>query len=87
MKKGIATILMAICLVLGCVCVLKIATHSEIAKQDQVQETFVVIENGRTYDIVYDKQTRVMYCISSAGYNRGNLYPLYNADGTLKLYD
>jgi len=33
----------------------------------------------------YDKDTKVMYVVY-ASYNKGGMTPLYNPDGTLKLY-
>jgi hypothetical protein len=33
----------------------------------------------------YDKDTKVMYVVYAKGY-RGGMTPLYNPDGTLKLY-
>lgn len=88
MKNAVEIILLAVCLSLCCACETRIATKTEIAEQEQNQEAFVVLEDdGRTYAIVYDKKTRVMYCMSKGGYNNGNLYPLYNADGTLRLYE
>lgn len=47
---------------------------------------FINVENGETkytnYSIVYDYETRVMYIIEY----RGGISPLYNADGTLRVY-
>ena len=36
--------------------------------------------------VVYDKNTGVMYFLESSGYRFG-ITPIYNADGSLKLYD
>ena len=38
------------------------------------------------YALYYDKDTKVMYMFVKHGYGAG-LTPLYNADGTLKLYE
>lgn len=38
--------------------------------------------SGTSYGVYYDLETKVMYIISS----RGGIFPLYNADGSLKLY-
>lgn len=43
-----------------------------------------------TYQIVYANDTKVMYLISyNNSYNQGayGITPLYNADGTLQIYD
>ena len=36
--------------------------------------------------VSYDKNTKVMYFIEEAGYSFG-ITPIYNSDGTLKLYE
>jgi hypothetical protein len=38
-------------------------------------------------EIVYDKDTKVMYSISNGTYNRGTLTVLLNADGTPKIWE
>ena len=55
---------------------------------------FVCIGTSSTFDdgyvlcyvLYYDKSTKVMYMFVKHGYGAG-LTPLYNADGTLKLYE
>ena len=42
--------------------------------------------NSGWYALYYDKDTKVMYMFVKHGYGAG-LTPLYNADGTLKLYE
>ena len=37
---------------------------------------------GSTYEVYYDLETKVMYIIAY----HGGISPLYNADGSLKLY-
>lgn len=47
-------------------------------------------KNYNTYQIVYANDTKVMYLISyNQHYNQGayGITPLYNADGTLQIYD
>lgn len=56
-----------------------------------LQDTnFVCLGVAGTFDggsiLFYDKSTKVMYLFIKHGYGAG-LTPLYNADGTLKLYD
>lgn len=47
---------------------------------------FVVIQNYGAYSIVYDRDTKVMYSMSYASYNRGSVSPLYEQDGSLRIY-
>lgn len=47
---------------------------------------FTRVEAGGFFDVVYDKDTKVMYVISTGYYNGGNFTLLVNADGTPKLW-
>lgn len=58
------------------------------------EEMFVVVQENREYDIVYDKETKVMYIYSkgSNGYgtmynNRGMFTLLVDEDGKPKLWN
>lgn len=48
---------------------------------------FVCIETTKNWKVVYHKDTKVMYAVSNRRYNRGVFSPLYNADGTLQIYE
>ena len=43
----------------------------------------VKIESGVSETIYYDRNTKVMYCLIN---EYSGITPIYNADGTLKLY-
>lgn len=78
MKKILAVIACAGILLAGC-------GAGYTTKQE---ETFyTTVYNGPTYEIVYDNHTRVMYHMSDISYNSGDLTPLYNADGTLRVWE
>lgn len=47
---------------------------------------FVEIERGGTYRIVYQKENKVMYAVSSSGYNAGNFTLLVDENGDPMLY-
>ena len=47
---------------------------------------FVEIERGGTYRIVYQKENKVMYAVSSSGYNAGNFTLLVDENGYPMLY-
>lgn len=53
---------------------------------DSVYCDFEVVEETDYYSIVYDRHTRVMY-IHVSGYYSAVITPIYNADGTVKLYE
>lgn len=46
------------------------------------ESTFVEVEEGYNYFIVYDKDTKVMYRVTSYGCD-----PLFNSDGSLKIWE
>ena len=48
---------------------------------------FIKVEDASIYDVVYHKDTKVMYVISRGGYNQGTFTILVNADGTPMLYE
>lgn len=47
---------------------------------------FVKVEGCGTFDIVYDRDTKVMYAVSPSDHNFGNVTMLVNADGTPKVW-
>lgn len=59
-------------------------TNNSIKADDSV---FITISYKDEYQIVYDRETKVMYAMSDGNYNRGNFIMLVNADGTPKLYE
>ena len=58
-----------------------LTTQPEVPK-----DLLVTIQKGRNYKIVYDRETKVIYTMTDGKYNTGELFPMYNADGSLKLY-
>ena len=53
-----------------------------------IQETsrFVIVEDGATWNVVYDKETKVMYAVSSGLYNCGNFVMMVDSDGKPLIY-
>ena len=47
---------------------------------------FVIVENCGSFDIMYDKDTKVMYTVSSSCNNYGDVTLLVNSDGTPKIW-
>lgn len=48
--------------------------------------SFLIVEYGVNYEIVYHKETKVMYIVSNGERNRGNFTVMVNADGTPMTY-
>ena len=43
-------------------------------------------DDGHNTEVLYDKNTKVMYFVRWGDYQFG-ITPIYNSDGTVKLYD
>lgn len=82
MKRLIVAILLSIFLLTGC----------DSKEQEILSGQFVVIESNEESFIhsyrIYDKQTRVIYIFTKNSWNGSStMSPLYNADGTLQIYE
>lgn len=87
MKKIVLTFLLTVTVlaISGCSGTTDEETHADMSHADTTS-TFIEVETYDSFDVVYDKDTKVMYVISSGTYNRGNFTMLVNADGTPKLW-
>lgn len=59
-------------------------------QEDTVEEynsMFVVVEKTYLWEIVYQKDTKVMYAVSFGSYNGGTFTLLVNPDGTPMIYE
>lgn len=88
MKKKFLAIILSSMLVLSCVgCG---TTYQEATNTSNSSDSYftVITEWGGTptYRIVYANDTKVKYFVLFDGY-RGGISPLYNADGTLQIYE
>ena len=83
-SKFIATIV-AITLVVVVLFFVGCDNTNNSAKADD--SVFITVLCKSEYQIVYDKETKVMYAMSDGSYNRGSFVMLVNADGTPKLYE
>lgn len=90
MKRIIALMLLMLCIIslVGC------GTTYEQAEVDGATEMFgeyfTIVKHwyefGNDYCLLYANDTKVMYLYIERGYC-GGLTPLYNADGTLQIYE
>lgn len=48
---------------------------------------FTLVESVGLWYVVYDTETKVMYAVSSGGYNGGNFTVLVNSDGKPLLWE
>ena len=70
-----------------CACLLVGCGSPETGENVSKSSSFVIVEDGQGYYIVYHKDTRVMYTLSTASYNMGNFTLLVNADGTPMIWE
>ena len=60
---------------------------SAVKAPTEPTDMLVEVDRGKNYVIVYARDTGVMYCMTNGKYNTGELFPLYNPDGSLRLYE
>ena len=86
MKKRILSVALVVVMV---VCLVGCGSDVETRTEDS-SSMFVCVETTDYWKIVYHKETKVMYAVNkniidNAGC--GVFSPLYNADGTLQIYE
>lgn len=86
MKKLVA-VLLALVLCVGAFAGCSYATVEEKKEEKTVSSMFVRIEQTGSWQIVYHKETRVMYAVSIGGYNSGNFTVMVNPDGTPQVWN
>lgn len=58
-----------------------------VEERDDKTSMFVSVEATNSWEIVYHKETGVMYAVSMGRDNYGTFTPLINADGTPMIYE
>ncbi len=53
----------------------------------ETKSMFVQVECAGSWEVVYHRDTKVMYSVSHGDYNRGTMTLLVNADGTPMIYN
>lgn len=80
MKKGILSVLLAVAICLsGCANV-----ESE---ENSKTSMFVCVERADTWQVVYHKETKVMYVVSNGSYNYGTFTLLVDAGGNPMIWE
>ena len=78
MKKRVLAIILCMTIALGVV-----GCGSNNCRNSAEEHMLETIGGDIEYEIFYDKDTKVMYYRAY----RGGVTPLYNADGTLRVYE
>lgn len=89
MKKfnKLALILLTLLLAITLSCCGDNPVYKVSEPEKEVPSMFVQIEYTGVWKVVYHRETKVMYTISSGGYNCGNFTLLVNPDGTPMVYN
>lgn len=84
MKKFFMCILLCSALLTGCG-----DTVESVGDVEDKTSMFVRIEGGgvNIWAVVYHKETKVMYAVSTGGYNAGTFTLLVNPDGTPMIWE
>lgn len=73
------------------ICVLFLAGCSKVSKykedSSEDESMFVLIETTYAWSVVYHKDTKVMYAVSSGSYNGGTFTLLVDAQGKPMLWE
>ena len=84
MKKTFIVLMMIVAMAFGLIGCHDDSQPKELESVDG--SSFLMVEDGVSYDIVYHKETKVMYIVSDGQYNRGSFTVMVNADGTPMIY-
>ena len=88
MKKKIIAAVLALTLCLGMTGCTKgdIKPKSSKIANKYIDLVTIYIDDYYNSEVLYDKNTKVMYFVIWSDYQFG-ITPIYNSDGTVKLYD
>jgi len=81
MKKLYVYIALLILAVTLCGCAATATVQAPAA-----ESRFVIVEKTGFWEVVYDKETLVMYAVSWGTYNYGTFTPLYDTNGSPLLW-
>lgn len=95
MKKNLAILFGCVTLIILLLTACTTETTTTTVRYEQSTNAFnqfVLVErqysmNWGTLYIVYDKDTKVMYYMRDGNSYTGGFTPIYNADGSVKVYD
>ena len=80
MRKMIVSLLIVMVMLTGC------GATVEKKKTSSSKSMFVLVEDAGSWNVVYHKDTKVMYAVSMGGYNRGTFTVLVDAEGKPMLW-
>ena len=87
MKKRFATIFIVVAMMFALSACNISTIQSESDKTEDNSSMFVLIEHTSSWDIVYHRDTKVMYAVSVSTYNYGTFTVLLDENGKPMLWD
>ena len=84
MKKRISSVILVVVLLFslsGC------GAEVQMERKEDNSSMFVLVESTTRWQVVYHKETKVMYAVSNSTYNYGTFTVLLDADGNPMLWD
>lgn len=85
MRHKIACIILIATLILSGCAVKTVGKVGTVQKDDT--SMFIEVEQTGVWKVVYHKETKVMYVVSTGAYNFGTFTLLVNADGTPMIWE
>lgn len=86
MKKAIGLIMAVVMAATLAACGSEVEKADSSVGDPETKSMFVQVECAGSWEVVYHRDTKVMYSVSHADYNRGTMTLLVNADGTPMIY-
>lgn len=88
MKKKVLVVVLGLTLCFGITGCTKgdIEPESSYLANKYIDLVTIYKDDNYNTEVLYDKNTKVMYFVKRSGYQFG-ITPIYNSDGTVKLYD
>lgn len=84
MKKIIVTLVLIACLSMTSCNQSKVVTHEDV---DSNVSMFIEVERSTNWQIVYHRDTKVMYAVSMGHYNYGTFTLLVDENGSPMVYE
>ena len=86
MKKAICLIMAVIMAAMLAACGNKVEKADSSVGDHETKSMFVTVEYTDIWEVIYHRETKVMYAVSRGSYNNGTITLLVNADGTPMIY-
>ena len=88
MKRTILAGIICITLIIAILCFCVGCDKTEVDRKTSSEKSmFVIVEHTGTWKVVYHKDTKVMYVVSSAPKNYGKFTLLVDADGKPMIWE